>query len=110
MKRGEPPIRPEPITKKDADLESLITNLFSQVNASDMADYWKDFLTMTDALMQNVHAVHICSWDEYVSSLHAMLPWMVAYDNNRYGRWLPDFWAMLTTLPTDHVVLTSLSP
>ena len=87
--------------EKDADLESLITNLFSHVNASDMADYWKDYLSMTDALMQNVHAVHICNWDEYVSSLRVMLPWMVAYDNNRYGRWQPDFWAMLTTLPTD---------
>ncbi|KAJ3585747.1 hypothetical protein NHX12_014466 [Muraenolepis orangiensis] len=50
----------------DADLESLITNLFTQVEASDMADYWRDFLSMTDVLMQNVHAVHICNWDEYV--------------------------------------------
>ena len=58
---------------------------------------------MVDALMQNVHAVHICNWDEYVSSLRAMLPWMVAYDNTRYGRWLPDFWAMLTALPGDQV-------
>ena len=34
-------------------------------------------------------------------------------DNNRYGRWLPDFWAMLTALPADQVTflrLTSLSP
>ncbi|KAJ3580968.1 hypothetical protein NHX12_017231, partial [Muraenolepis orangiensis] len=37
----------------DADLESLITNLFTQVEASDMADYWRDFLSMTDVLMQN---------------------------------------------------------
>ena len=110
MKCGAPPIRLSPLRKKDADLESLITNIFSYVNASDMADYSKDFLSMIDALMQNVHAVHICSWDEYVSSLRAMLPWMVAYDNNRYGRWLLDFWAMLTTLPTDQVALTSLSP
>jgi len=58
---------------------------------------------MMDALMQNVHAVHICNWDEYVSSLRPWLPWIVAYDNNRYGRWLPDFWAMLTALPADQV-------
>ena len=49
------------------------------------------FLSTADVLMQNVHAVHVCNWDEYVSSLCAMLPWMVAYDNNRYVRWLPDF-------------------
>ncbi|KAL8575003.1 hypothetical protein ACOMHN_064534 [Nucella lapillus] len=89
--------------EEDADLENLITNLFSHVEASDMADYWRDFLTMTDALMQNVHAVHECNWDEFVISLRAMLPWMVAYDNNRYGRWLSDFWAMLTALPADQV-------
>ena len=68
-----------------------------------MAVYWRDFLNMTDALMQNVHAVHSCNWNEYVTSLCAMLPWMVAYDKINYGRWLPDFWAMLTTLPPDHI-------
>ncbi|KAG0712019.1 hypothetical protein GWK47_019337 [Chionoecetes opilio] len=52
----------------DAELENHIINLFNQAETSDMADYWKDFFTMTDALMQNVHTVHICSWDEYVSS------------------------------------------
>ncbi|KAI4813533.1 hypothetical protein KUCAC02_002772, partial [Chaenocephalus aceratus] len=49
--------------------------------------------------MRSIYA----NWDEYVSSLRAMLPWMVAYDNNRYGKWLPDFWAMLTALPADQV-------
>ena len=56
-----------------------------------MADYWRDFLSRTDALVRNVHAVHVCNWDEYVSSLRAMLPRIVACDNNRYGRWLSDF-------------------
>ena len=87
----------------DADLKNLITNLFSQVEVSDMADYWRDFLSMTDALMQNVHAVHSCNWEEYIISLRAMQPWMVAYDNNKYGRWLPDFWAILISLPAEQV-------
>ncbi|CAJ1076504.1 hypothetical protein KUCAC02_009111 [Xyrichtys novacula] len=47
----------------DADLQDLITKLFSHVDVSDMADYWRDFLSMTDSLMQNVHAVHICNWE-----------------------------------------------
>ncbi len=89
--------------ENDVELTNLIANLFTHVEDSDMADYWRDFLLMTDALMQNVHAVHVCNWDEYVISLRAMMPWMVAYDKNRYGRWLPDFWAMLTALPADQV-------
>lgn len=93
--------------EEDAHLDGLINTLFTHVEASDMADYWRDFLSMTDVLMQNVHAVHICNWDEYVESLRAMLPWMVAYDNNRYGRWLSDFWAMLSALPANQVAFLS---
>ena len=36
-----------------------ITNLFTQVEVSHMANYWRDFLSMTDELIQNVHAVHM---------------------------------------------------
>ena len=75
-----------------------------------MADYWKDFLSMTDALMQNVHAVHIGNWDEYVSSLHVMMPWMVAYDKDRYGRWLPYFWVMLTSLTAEKIAFPHTNP
>jgi len=30
------------------------------METSDMADYWKDFLSMTDVFMQNVHIVYTC--------------------------------------------------
>ena len=89
--------------EEDADLNTLIKNLFTHVEGSDMADYYRDFLNMTDVLMQNAHAVHSCNYDEFVVSLRAMLPWLVAYDNNKYGRWLPEFWAMLMALPVDVV-------
>ena len=68
-----------------------------------MREYWKDFLDMTDALLQSIHAVHAVDFDEYVISVHAMLPWIVAYDKQNYGRWLPDFWVMLVNLPDDRL-------
>ena len=40
-------------------------------------------------------AVHAYNRDEFLDSLWAMLPCLIVYDNNQYGRWLPDFWAML---------------
>jgi len=46
----------------------------------------------------------ICNWDEYVCSLRAMLPRMTAYENKWYGRWLPDFWAMLTSLIAEQTI------
>jgi len=71
------------VLEGDADLDKLIANLLIHIDTSNIANYWKDFLSMVDALMQNMHAVHICNWDEYVNSLRAMLPWIIiAYDNN----------------------------
>jgi len=88
----------------DVYLAHLVGDLLIHIEGSDMADYWNDFMSMTDALMQNLHAVHICNWEKYVNSLRAMMPWMVAYDNNWYGRWLPDFWAMLTYLSAEQIM------
>ena len=73
------------------------------MNGGDMGDYWKDFFQMTDILMQSVHAVHAINLDEYINSLRAMLPWLIVYDRNNYGRWLPDFWVMLINLAANQI-------
>ena len=85
------------------EIERIVNNIFSNVNGSDMADYWKDFIQMTDILMQSVHAIHAINLDEYINSVRAMLPWLIVYDRIFYGRWLPDFWVMLTNLPPNQI-------
>ena len=57
----EPRVAARAGLEEDADLESLITNIFTQTEANVMADYWWDFLSMTDALVQNIHNVIIYS-------------------------------------------------
>ena len=37
----------------DAYLAHLVDDLLTHIEGSDMADYWKDFLSMTDALMRS---------------------------------------------------------
>ena len=56
-----------------------------------MANYWIDFMTMVEILMMNVYASHTCNWEEYLTSLREMMPWLVIYDQTNYGCWLPDF-------------------
>jgi hypothetical protein len=75
----------------DAELERFIANLLNHVVVSEMVCYWRDFVTLLDALVPNVHAVHNSIYRDYFSSLHIMLLWLVAFYNNRYGRWLSDF-------------------
>ena len=85
----------------DSGLDTLVGCMFQKTEKSDMACYWLQFMTMVEILMLNKNAVHTCSWDEYLISLREMMPWMIIYDQNNYGRWLPHFWAMLTSLPPD---------
>ena len=87
----------------ETEISDLVNNIFNHVDGSDMADYWKDFLDMTDALMQSVHACHTVDFDEYVSSVRAMLPWIYAYDKQNYGRWLSDFWVVLINVTEDQL-------
>jgi hypothetical protein len=56
-------------------------------------------MEMVEVLTQNIHALRTSNWDEYKSSLKLMLPWMKIYGNDKYGRHLPDFIAVLDTIP-----------
>ena len=87
--------------ENDPAIDDLISNMFNDVEGSDMANYWIDFMTMVEILMMNVHAIHTCNWEEYLNSMRKMMPWLVIYDQTNYGRWLPHFWAMLSSLPTE---------
>ena len=93
----------------DSGLDTLVGCMFQKNEKSDMACYWLEFMTMVEILMMNVNAVHTCNWDEYLISLREMMPWMIIYDQNNYGRWLPHFWAMLTPLPSDQTQFFSSS-
>ena len=55
--------------QEDADLKSLITNVFTQMKVSDMAEYWRDFLSITDELLMNVYTSHVSNWDESIRRL-----------------------------------------
>ena len=54
--------------------------------------------------MQNIHALRSQNWGEFKISLRAMLPWMQIYDNNKYGRWLVEFWLQMYCLPEERAL------
>ena len=75
--------------------------MFEEVEGSDMANYWINVMTTVEILMMNVLAIHPCNWEEYFTSLQKMMPWLLIYDQTNYGRWLSDFWDMLSSLRTE---------
>ena len=82
---------------EDNDMLGLVNKVYKEAG-TDMGDFWLSFLEMTDPLVQNVDACHARHLTEYISSTYDMLPGLMAYDNHEYGRWLPDYWAMLSSL------------
>ena len=79
----------------------FVIQAFEKAENSDspMAKYWLTFLDMSEILMLNIHAVKMQNWEEFKTSLRLMLPWLQVYDNDKYGRWLVEFWLEISCLP-----------
>lgn len=75
-----------------------LINRVHEKPGTDMGDFWVSFLEMPDPLAQCLDACHARNGSEYLSSTYNMLRGLMAYDNHDYGRWLPDYWAMLSSL------------
>ena len=87
--------------ESDPAIDNLICSMIQDLEVTDMANYWINFMSMVEVLMINMYAVHTCNWEEYLISMREMMPWLVVYDQTNYTRWLPDFWAKLSSLNTE---------
>ena len=85
--------------EKNAEVKDLTDTLFKDFEGAPLGQYWVSFMEMVELLTQNIHELRTSNWTEFKSSLKLMLPWMQIYDNDKYGRHLPDFIAMLDNLP-----------
>ena len=48
-----------------------------------LVEYWKDFLSMSDALFLSIHANHCTNaFQGLTDSQWTMLPWLKVHDNN----------------------------
>ena len=63
-----------------------------------MAKYWLSLLKMTEIRMLNIYAVKTQNWEEFKTSLRLMMPWLQVYDNDKYRRWLVEFWSEISCL------------
>lgn len=87
--------------ERNTQVKDLVDSLFINYDGAPQAEYWMSFMEMAEILTQNIHAIRTRNWTEFKSSLKLMLPWMQIYDNDKYGRHLPDFIAAIESLPDD---------
>ena len=84
------------------EITDLIQRVYQKME-TDMGDFWISFLEMTDPLVQCIDACHSRNFLEYLSSTYNMLSGLMIYDNHDYGRWLPDYWAHLTSFSAEQM-------
>ena len=83
----------------NAQVKNLVDTLFANFDGVPQAEYCLSFMEMVAILTQNIHAIRTRNCTEFKSSLKLMLPWIQIYDNDKYGKHLPYFTAVLDTLP-----------
>ena len=49
----------------------------------------------------NLHALRTHDWDSFKASLQMMMPWLQIYDNDKYSKWLVEFWLGIRSLPEE---------
>ena len=69
------------------EINDLITGIFPSVTMSDMAEYWKDFLSMCHTLFLPIHANHCTNaFQDLIDSQWVKIQWLTVPDNNQYSR------------------------
>ena len=70
----------------------------SEASNSSRIRYWLSFLEMVEVLLLHYHSMRCQNWENYLLSIRLMLPWMAAYDNLHYSRYLSIYWSMMNNL------------
>ena len=76
------------------EFQSYLQSLRKEVDqpGNHMAKFILDVMDMIDILFLNINSLRTKTWKSFKDSLRMMMPWIIAYDNTNYRRWLPVFW------------------
>lgn len=64
-----------------------------------MKAFWGSYLEMVSLLLQLIRATREGNWLLHLSCIEKIIPYMFAYDNINYARYLPVYLAQMTNLP-----------
>ena len=63
-----------------------------------MARFWLSYMEMVEILYMHYHAMRTQNWEEYLTSIRMMLPWMLVYDILHYSRYLSLYRSQMNNL------------
>ena len=63
-----------------------------------MARFWLSYMKMVEILYIHYHDMRTQNWEEYLTFIRMMLPWMFAYDSLHYSGYLSIYWLEMNNL------------
>ena len=84
----------------NANFQNLVQTSVERIDItnSPMARFWLSYMEMVEILYMHYHAMRTQNWEEYLTSIRMMLPWMFAYDSLHYSRYLSIYWLEMNNL------------
>ena len=67
-----------------------------------LAQLWLSYLDLINLVLQFVRATKEGNWKLHLQCICQMIPWMFAYDQVHYSRYLPVYLCEMLSLPTRH--------
>ena len=69
----------------------------------DLSAFWMSYIQIVgDVLLGLIRASREGNWQLHLFAIRQMIPWCFAYDKMNYARYLPAYYAQMTTLEADH--------
>ena len=86
------------------ELEKLHTNFkdFNNSPCTIMAKYWLSYIDMVSLLLQFIRSIRDGDLESYLASIRDMIPWMFAYDQVNYSRYLSVYFLDMQSLEKKH--------
>ena len=84
----------------NANFQNLVQTSVERIDIknSPMARFWLSYMELVEILYMHYHAMRTQNWEEYLTSIRMMLPWMFAYVSLHYSRYLSLYWSDMNNL------------
>ena len=84
----------------NANFQNLVQTSVERIDItnSPMTRFWLSYMKMVEILYIHYHDMRTQNWEEYLTFIRMMLPWMFAYDSLHYSRYLSLYWLEMNDL------------
>lgn len=96
-------------TEKSKNFETGYKNIIQQGEEMATFAYWNPYLEMVEVLLLFLKGIRERNWLLHLTSVRCMIPWLFAYDDLNYTRYLPAYWQEMMNLPTTHSLTNKTS-